>query len=285
MIDLKQIKAAMTYGSLIPETIQVGKYKIEFEQDTDSENPYTAWDGNAPAMWVSLERHAGNIKEYGDFPDFFDTVSRHWISQNWRKIAKVLNLSESEHDKEARAHAADYGQSLSESRFDLFQDALGEKSGNSWSAALDYMEALRELYTLAGVPAETFQRDGYSQGDSVYGLIVLTKKWAQQVGWNPDRLQDLAACKKDMESQADVYGAWAFGDVYGYTVTDSAGEDVISCWGFYGNSLEDSGLADHLLNDIECHESAYASRKLAKVKAWIKARVPLQSRADMLAVL
>lgn len=290
MITLKQVKAAMTYGSLIAETVKVGAYTIEFAHDQDSENPYDAWEGNTPALWVSLRRHSVDIEEYGDsdLESFFAKMSRHWISRHWRAICKILDLTESEHDREAREHAVYYCQSLSESRADLFSDALGDMKGSSWSYALDYLEDLRALYRLAGVQAETFQRDGYCQGDSVYGLIVMTPAWAENVGAphaKPGQI-DQEKCAKDMESQADIFGAWAFGDVYGYIVTETAsGDDVGSCWGFYGDSLEDSGLWENLQNSIECYESQHLARKLAKVKAWIKNKTPLGVRADLLAVL
>lgn len=283
MLSLKEVQRAMTYGSLIVETIQVGKYQIEFCQDQDSESPYDAWEGNCPAIWVNLARHSTDLSEHGDsdLGAFFGTVSDHWISRHWRAIAKILDLNESAHDQEARVNAAEYGQSLSESRADLFRDALGDKLGNSWSYALDYLESLKSLYRLAGVQCETFQRDGYSQGDSVYGLIVMTPAWLESVGFKADRPS--ADCAKDMKSQADIYGAWCWGDVFGYILQDQAGNEIDSCCPFYGDNLEDSGMWDSLSNAIECHESQALSRQLAKVKAWIKAKTPLAVRADLLA--
>jgi len=37
-----------------------------------------------------------------------------------------------------------------------------------------------------------------------------------------------------LQSEVAEYSQWANGEVYGYTVTDSDGEQVDSCWGFIG---------------------------------------------------
>ena len=43
---------------------------------------------------------------------------------------------------------------------------------------------------------------------------------------------------KDCTGFLETYTAWCNGECYGYQVTTVGGEDVDSCWGFYGNDLE-----------------------------------------------
>lgn len=49
-----------------------------------------------------------------------------------------------------------------------------------------------------------------------------------------DRAEDARGFLKE-------YNAWANGDGYGYSIEDGDGEDIDSCWGFYGD--------DYMLND------------------------------------
>lgn len=44
---------------------------------------------------------------------------------------------------------------------------------------------------------------------------------------------------KDCAGFLENYTAWSNGECYGYQVTTVGGEYVDSCWGFYGNGLED----------------------------------------------
>ena len=54
-----------------------------------------------------------------------------------------------------------------------------------------------------------------------FGGKLLTKKKREQA-------RDL------MQSEVEEYDQYLTGDVYGYVVTDPLGNDVDSCWGFYG---------------------------------------------------
>lgn len=282
-VTARDLINAMEYSSVMTESYDVQGYAVEVMHDSDADSPYHAWEGNSPALWLSL---GNGFTEYGreDLGDFFDKVSHGWISRNWRAICKAMDLAESEHDTEAREHAAHYGMPLSEARFDILSDALGNMRSDSWGYGVDYLEALRALYLLAGIPAETFQRNGYCQGDSVYGLIVMTPAWADSVGAPHAEAGKInkAACAKDMEGQADVYGAWAWGNVYGFTVTAPNGDDCDSCFGFYGCDGEASGLFESICDAINSHARQAATARRVKLKALIAARAPLEIRAAAL---
>ena len=63
------------------------------------------------------------------------------------------------------------------------------------------------------------------------------------------------------------------GDVWGYVINDG-GKNEDSCWGFYGD--------DYCLSEaksiVDCMIQRELKEKLAKVKNWIKNRVPLIHR-------
>lgn len=175
------------------------------------------------------------------------------------------------------------GDTLSGARSSAFIDTLHNMRAETWGHGIDYLETLRALYRLAGVPAETFERNGYCQGDSVYGLIVMTPEWAETVGApHAKGKPDMAACERDMASQADVYGAWVWGDVYGFTVTGPAADSDDHLSGFYGSNPMDSGIADAIAESINGASSHALKSRLRRVKELVQARVPLMNRQAIL---
>ncbi len=79
--------------------------------------------------------------------------------------------------------------------------------------------------------------------------------------------------------EVSTYDDFLNGFVYGYTVTHKASEEEAgSCWGYYGMDHERSGLAESALDDIKQHILCRRQRRLAQLKTWITARVPLNVR-------
>lgn len=284
MITENDITSAITYSrSIMAETLHIAGYTIEIEQDCDCTNPYDD-EGMSPAIWLNH-----GLTEYGDsyIESFFDRVSPAWVSRQWRKIAEILELDPVAHDNDARCDSKHYGAPLSDMRHEMFTEALSDMRAESWGYGVNYLEALAALYALAGIPAETFQRNGYSQGDSVYGLIVMPPEWAKRVGAPhamPGKI-DTEQCSKDMSSQADTYGAWVWGDCYGYIITDAQGDDVDSCWGFIGSDTTDSALIDAIAGEINHDMRAKRQARNTRLKDLIRNRVPLDIRASEIAAI
>lgn len=265
-VTARDVLDAFTYPfSPIAEQIEVCGVSVSIWQDVDAENPYEWGDGMAPAIWIGLGR-GYNMQEYGeaDLHGFFYHMPPTWVSHHWRKIAAILDLAESDVDSECRETLADYGGHMSNVRQDYFAERLADMRSDSWGYAIDYLEALAALYRLAGIPAQTFQRNGYCQGDSVFGLIVHAPAWCERVGFKGD-------AAKDMESEADTFGAWCWGDIYGFTVgNDEEGEDMESCGGFYGFDVE------HMAGEI-----AYAVNAILDARATIHAATIAAARPDL----
>lgn len=283
-VTARDLLDAMEYSSVMAESYEVQGYAVEVVHDSDADSPYHAWEGNSPALWLSL---GNGLTEYGDSGlgrVLWDHFTPAQISRHWRAIAAALDLCPVTHDQDARENLAAYGGHLSNWRQELLAQALDDMRADSWGYGVDYLEALRALYLLAGIPAETFQRNGYCQGDSVYGLIVMTPAWAEAMGAPHAKAGkiDKAACAKDMAAQADIYGAWAFGDVYGFTVTAPNGDDCDSCFGFYGCDGDASGLFESICDAINSHARQAATARRVKLKALIAARAPLEIRAAAL---
>lgn len=243
MLTAACIKDSFQYSfDLTEETFEIQGVSVEIWHDPHGQNPYDDCDGMAPALWLHPERYHGCIHEYGghDLEAFFCKVSRAFVSRHWRAIAAILDLPESEVDSDCRETLASYGGHLSDIRQEYFAERLQEMRATTWGAGIDYLEALRALYVLAGIAADTFEISGYCQGDVARGLIVHLPEWREKVGC-PAR--DAEALKRDMEAEARAYEAWAWGNCYGFTVDNDD-----SCGGFYGFDVDH--IADMIADSV-----------------------------------
>lgn len=48
-----------------------------------------------------------------------------------------------------------------------------------------------------------------------------------------------------MNGEVELLDQWLQGDVYGFRITDDKGDEVDSCWGFYGSDPKTNGMYDH----------------------------------------
>ncbi len=83
--------------------------------------------------------------------------------------------------------------------------------------------------------------------------------------------------KDYMDGEIKTYNQFHAGDIWGYIIKDDKGEDVDSCWGFYG--------ADYCLTEAKNAADAEIAHRLKakakKTKAYIKHHVPLNSRLEI----
>lgn len=63
-----------------------------------------------------------------------------------------------------------------------------------------------------------------------------------------------------MEAELETYDNYLRGDVYGYRILDENGDELDSCWGFYGYDHEKSGLLDDVKGTIK-----YEEKKLIQI--------------------
>lgn len=252
---------------------------IEAIQDESPENPWTIDDGLAPLLWYSL---SGGSEEHGgaDLTAPLAAIKDSTISRKWPELCKAVGVDPAELERDCREAQRDYGGRLVDHRREALESALDDMAParyNRWP--VDYADALESLWQLAGCEALALQRNGYSQGDSVLGLLVATPAWRELVGIPAGH--DM---KADLERQADLFGAWAFGDVYGYVIrAQGDGETLDSCWGFIGDDLNESGLAEAAMSTADSIIEAAAERRTAKLKELIRARVPVAYRPALLA--
>lgn len=76
------------------------------------------------------------------------------------------------------------------------------------------------------------------------------KSWKKQKDWLNGRTLEQAA-EDVLKGEVKTYDDFLRGNVYGFKVIDPEGNDVDSCWGYFGDP-DKSGLMDEATNAIEC---------------------------------
>lgn len=254
------------------DTIDYRGYTIAIEHDDYPDNPFTDWDGETPLLAAHLSRGCGaDITGYGldrDPP----TLTRDQVKAHGTAIAietgeRSLLAAIKNH---ARYPVSEYSGSADAVNCAIENYAQGITNGSDLTAFL------AQCWTWAGCTALDTSTQGYSQGDYADLLLVATPQWLELTGVAPE---DAMRC---LEGAARLYGYWAWGDVYGYQVTDPDGEETEhSCWGFYGDDHEASGLLDQARSDIDSEIHDRRRNTLALRKTQIMHRVPLEIRAGV----
>lgn len=77
------------------------------------------------------------------------------------------------------------------------------------------------------------------------GYIFVSKLDAMQAfnekEWSKE-LEDKVT--KALIQEIETYDQYLEGDIWGYIVLDEDGEEIDSCWGFYGDDIDKNGIAD-----------------------------------------
>ncbi len=235
-------------------------YRIRAEHDDDASNPFEDMDGHWPIA-VYFGRSL-TIYDKAPGPAIRDPLLQYpdaLLVHDQKALEKLLGAERGD----LHMYGVEWGDDESPPKWVTDADAL-----RSWfSDALESeynskkLEVWEQLYTLLGVPCYRTTVTGYCQGDWADVLVVATPEAQKEFAPGWQRTGDVEAIKKDLESTAELYGAWAFGDVYGYIVEkpvyDDDGEvewvdacDHNSCWGYYGADHAESGLEEAALECV-----------------------------------
>ena len=245
------------------------KSKKELALALHPANPFEDWDCN-PDIVTLIPGYGGSssFTTYGETePAYLPDLNREQIKAHVADILIVTNSDSLMHL--ISEHATDYRRNYSTS-VDAINDAL--QSFYGCESGSDKLDMLGEVYQWCGVVTLNTCVTGYSQGQYADLLIVASEEFLERTGCEISKPEDL-------QSYADLYASWAFGDVYGYTVTDNNGDDSdLSCWEFYGLDHGESGLLESATSEINAIIESIRKRHLAHTKSMIRNRVPLEGR-------
>ena len=233
--------------------------------DHHAENPFEEWAGYWP-MLASYDQHVTEYDKHKG-PSILNVLDRFTDGQlirHQKAICEALGAPASELEQYKRDYRENFF-SMAGCIREWAQETLDAISNTS-----DKWETLEALYSILGIECLNTCSRGYSQSDYAALLIVAIPEAMQAFGWNKAQAKDKAGITKDMKGQAKLYGAWAWGDVYGYVIErleDGEREETGgSCFGFYGADPDESGLIEQAASALE-----YELQRLGQYKATIAA--------------
>lgn len=261
---------------------EAGGFIVKAIRDESAESPWEAWDGQPPLI-VYYDR---SLDEKGDVPNPLADMSDSFIARNWRALCKIFDQA----PDAAKERKADYDfERIADAKRELLEEWLEEIKPSRYSGhAGDYMAALGELCELRGWPSLSTSSHGYCQGDYAELLLIFSPAYAKEIGakW-PRTKAAKAEARERLKADAKLWGAWAWGDVYGFVIESADGTELPggfldSCFGFYGDDFAESGLAEAAAESLAYIRKERRERRFAKMKELIRARVPLAIRAAIL---
>ena len=178
-------------------------HSIKIEYDHDPENPRD--DDNLGVMicWNRRNPHGDKHKFSNSEPFFLTLLDNETAEQleNWREVASLL---------------ADYTQD------EVIDEAY---SAMLHEAAIKQVILLSlHFYEHGGVTVRAGDPECGSEG-----YIYMTLKDAEKE-FDGDREKALSCLKQEVKT----YAEYLEGSVYGYVIENADGDEVDSCWGFYG---------------------------------------------------
>lgn len=263
------------YGAGENRAIYKG-FTIRAAHHSHPENPWKAWDCMPPMVTRYQRDFTVYSEEYGNPMKPFDSYSDGQINRHWKAIKEQFKArnpwgfeSDMDSDVQEIRDYYDGSYTLAEARREYLNDC-----------DLTDFDTIAELWRLIGIPALFGTATGHSQGDWVDCLLVYTPALARAHGHENANRAKLAKVAH-LESNFRLYQAWAFGDVYGYVIEDSNGDELESCWGFYGD-VDESGLTSEAASTLGCLIRERRKSRAARLKQLIRSRAPLAARQTVL---
>lgn len=114
------------------------------------------------------------------------------------------------------------------------------------------------------------------------GYILIDRTWLKEFFGKSYFTKSIREKMWDVaKNNVELYNDYLSGSVYGYQVEDQEGDDLDSCFGFYGYEHKKSGLLEYAENAIDCHIEQTKKDHFALLKKWIKNKVPLMYREPL----
>lgn len=199
------------------KTLEIDGYKVDIFHDDDAESPRT-WDNLGTLIYNHPNYKLGEVKYDHDRVSNWNERLAYYIYENYLHCAIPQKYNR-----------MDWG---------LDCDSLNEEGilfVRNWA---DKHMVILPVYLLdhSGLSVRTTQFT--CRWDSgLVGYIIADRK-AMQKEFSCKKLTETVKrkTKEILQAEIEVFDQYLSGDVYGYTITDSEGNDVNSCTGLFGMS-------------------------------------------------
>lgn len=203
------------------ESIEYKGYTINVEYNQDPANPRTEWNNVCTMVCFHSRYNLGDMERFGK--------SYRPISENYREPIDLLyELASVDRDEYQEKQYEECGEYNDMDNADLYR--LIEERGTLISSLY--------LYDHSGI---TISMSGFScpWDSGQVGWIYVTKETIEKE-WGGD----VESAKKYMEGEVEVYDNYLTGEVYGFRIEDPDGNEMDSCWGYYGDSGKDDMIKE-----------------------------------------
>jgi len=82
------------------------------------------------------------------------------------------------------------------------------------------------------------------------GFVYITNERINELGCvieNEETINDyIKRLTRDLQEEVKQYDQFLQGDVYGFELIGPDGEEIDSCWGFYGSNWKTNGITDYI---------------------------------------
>ena len=248
---------------------RIGGLDVRIMRDQHPEAPWEwqDWPELSFSVWT-WDRGWQRIYSQGEFSpgDALDRYGRDKTLRDLHGVARAVWLSPKEL---AEAICAEWyaWEGGYDSRFEMVKQVIVDFLEVN---DLDRIGMTSELYQLSGSLLASEEFNGPSQGQSLRIEVVGDRETE-----SGNLAAGAAALMKEVR-------AWYDGDVFGAAVLDpETGDELESCWGFYGTDPEWSGIAEFIAETVAGHKDEKRRQHLARLKAQIKAHAPLQAREPL----
>ena len=195
------------------ETYEQDGYKVELFYDDQVENPRTSWD-HVATMVCSHRRY-----QLGDEQATWDD----WAAEQLNRY--FPDEMDRQYDLENSDNPNDWTKA----------DAYYKHLIGRLDEVMEIMPLY--LYDHSGITISTGPFScGWDSGQ--VGIIYMTREQIlTQFGGKLLTKKKRHQAQELMRDEVDEYDQYLTGDVYGYVVTDPNGDEVDSCWGYFGYKL------------------------------------------------
>lgn len=216
------------------------RFKVQVRTDQDPQNPRTEWD-NVGVMFCRHGRY--ELGDDGADDPFVETEGK-WIDGRWvtedeiETIYSCLHYEANSIDPDCSSQAEERQAGAAPWTASSIRAVIEDIERVGWETG----SVLRDDIAII-LPIHAYEHGGITISHGSFSC-----QWdSGQLGWHyvtKEALEsewggDEEKAKKYLEAELEVYDNYLQGDVWGFTIEDEEGDDVDSCWGFYGDSLED----------------------------------------------
>lgn len=245
------------------------KYTLKIEQDEMAEDP-REWDNVCTMVCFHNRYRLGDKHEYDDSDEFFTHVLSDICGMNEDDI---YVLSTREKYKLAKESDKVYFKDLNlyDHSVCTISTSNGYPYNDRWDAGCVgwiYVSKEKAMANYGGIPEKDengeFIRIPHEHPN---GNVTYSTKYSPIT---EDNWKEVA--NYHMENEVETYDLYLRGDVYGYTLTKHVveqetcphcgqvideyeeEEEEDSCWGFYGDCLEENGILDNMISGLKFAE-------------------------------